>query len=144
MSRTATPTATATDTVLFGMQAGDCRTQIANTMKQHGDTVLFYFEHASCYRCVIPINAAMYKPCLRMLGCFARRGDVLSVSTDGDAPVHFPGGVQLWPIFVELKDVPCVENLVITGGPGEMTPYMFANKANRDQVLAWLRAKLGA
>ena len=148
MSDTATATAADTgpnpDTVLFCMQGEDCRTKIADTTKQRGDIVLWYYEHASDYGGMTPIIKKMYKPCLRLLKCHAQCGNVLSVGTDGDAPVQFPGGLQLWPMFVELKDVPCFENLLITGGAGEMTPYLFFNKPTRDKVVAWLSAMLSA
>lgn len=126
------------------MHVGDCRTKIANIMKQHADTLLFYYEHAPTYRCVIPIHALTYKQCLRLLKCRAERGYVLSACTDGDEPVRFPDGVQLWPIFVEFKDLPCFENVLITGGAAEMTPYLFPNKAKRDKVFEWLLNKLSA
>lgn len=136
---------TSSPTGAICLRAGNIRQQLADRVRDNDQpsVILAYYEHLWRGGGVLPIaHPDMYKSCMKMLGDFAKSGDVLSVGTDGDAPVCLPGGVTLWPIFVCLKGVPCVQNLLLTGGPGDATPYLFAKKQNRDNVLAWLQRKM--
>ena len=139
------PTSSSTDAIC--LRAADIHQQLADrvrdTTEPGANVRLAYYEHFYQGPGVMTISDPdMYKDCLRLLGAMAETGHVLSVETDGDGPVRLPRGVTLWPIFVYLKGVPCVLNQLLTSGSGDATPYLFAGKQNRDNVLAWLRRKM--